>query len=91
MSAFRRGAYFSASVFRSLRRFAMALLVGALLRLAVTPAAGLLLSLGQDRGSVSLRLGTGDVLALLLAGGIWLMAWILMEAAEIEAENRQIV
>ncbi len=91
LASFQRGVYFSASVFRAFRRMAVALFVSALARLVVVPLSGLALSLGQDKGSLSLAIGTSELLPLLLAAGFWLLAWIFTEAAEVEAENKQFV
>ncbi|MEM1199256.1 MAG: DUF2975 domain-containing protein [Pseudomonadota bacterium] len=91
LASFQRGVYFSASVFWSLRRLAVALVLSAALRLVVMPLSGALVSLGQEKGSIALFIGSGELMPLLLGSGLWLLAWIFTEAAELEAENKQFV
>lgn len=91
LASFQRGVYFSGAVFAAFRRLAVALFLSALTRLAVVPLSGLVLSIGRDKGSLALAIGTSELLPLLLAAGFWLLAWIFSEAAEVEAENKQFV
>ena len=91
LASFQRGVYFSASVFWSIRRLAVALFLSAALRLVVVPLSGALLSLGQDQGSIALSVGSGEFMPIMLGAGLWLLAWIFTEAAELEAENKQFV
>ena len=91
LNSFQKGIYFSAAVFRAFRRLAVALFASALVKLAVIPLSGAVLSLGQDKGSLSVAIGTSELLPLLLAAGFWLLSWIFTEAAEVEAENKQFV
>ncbi len=91
LSSFQQGVYFSASVFQAFRRLAIALFISALARIVVVPLCGLVLSLGRGKGSISVMVGTSEVMPVLLAAGFWLLAWIFTEAAELEAENKQFV
>ncbi len=91
LSSFQRGVYFSAPVFQAFRRLAIALFISALARIVIVPLCGLVLSLGRDMGSISVMLGTSELMPVLLAAGFWLLAWIFTEAAELEAENKQFV
>ncbi len=87
----RRGAFFSTVVFRSLRRFAGALVVVSVLRILVIPLAGLVLTAGEAQGSLSISIDFDVVQSLMLAAGVWLMAWVLAEGAALAEENRQFV
>ena len=91
LTSFQHGIYFSASVFQAFRRLAVALFISALIRLVVVPLSGLVLSLGREQGSLSVTIGTSELLPVLLGAGIWLLAWIFTEAAELEAENKQFI
>ncbi|MCZ4254989.1 hypothetical protein O4H53_05530 [Sulfitobacter sp. G21635-S1] len=89
--SFGRGACFAPVVFGALKRFAVALFVSALMRVAVVPLTGVILSIGQEQGALSLRFGMGDLQTMLLAAGVWILAWIIVEAAALDAENKQFV
>ncbi|OXT01550.1 hypothetical protein B7H23_00800 [Notoacmeibacter marinus] len=91
LSAFRRGQYFSRDVFVAFRSFASTLLAATLLRLAVVPLTGLILSAGSEKGSLAITIGFDTIQSLVLIAGFWLLAWVFTEAAAIEDENRQFV
>ncbi|MBZ6378875.1 hypothetical protein B5C34_10630 [Pacificimonas flava] len=88
---FAAGAFFSPPAFKALKRFAALLFLGALAGILASPAAGLALFAVADEASLSIRIGTPNIFPMLLAAGVWILGWILGEAAEIEAENRQFV
>lgn len=89
--SFSRGAYFAPPVFRGLRGFAELLAASAVVRILAVPLAGLLLSSVSEEGSISIRLGSPELLTLLVAGCVWTFAWLFEEAAAVEAENREFV
>ncbi len=91
LTALRRGDFFSETAFRALRRCSGALVIATLLRIAATPLSGLVLSLGEAEGSLSISVGFDTVQSLILAGAVWLLAWIFAEGAAVAAENRQFV
>ncbi|MGP1397123.1 MAG: DUF2975 domain-containing protein [Inquilinaceae bacterium] len=90
--AFAAGRFFDAEAFLALRGFAVALTVSILLRIVAHPAVSAMLSAGlTDTGSVSVRVGSPDLLGFAVAALIWVLSWILAEAAGLADENRQFV
>lgn len=91
LSAFRKGRYFSRDVFAAFRSFAGALLAATMMRLAVIPLTGLILSASNEKGSFAITIGFDTIQSLVLIAGFWLLAWVFTEAAAMEDENRQFV
>ncbi|MDE1148391.1 MAG: DUF2975 domain-containing protein [Azospirillaceae bacterium] len=90
---FARGQAFSSEAIRGLRSFALAVAASSLLKPVVGAALGLLLgatSPGHVR-SLVVNFGSDTLLALLFAAMVAVIAWVLLEAADIAAENRQFV
>jgi hypothetical protein len=92
-SAFAAGDFFSLEPARGLRDFALGLLASALLKPLSAAALSVLLSLDAPAGQHRLTLGIGSdtILALLAAGTIAVIAWVMTEAAALAEENRQFV
>ncbi|MBN9217015.1 MAG: DUF2975 domain-containing protein [Mesorhizobium sp.] len=90
--AFAVGDFFSLEPARGLRDFALGL-ASALLKPFSAAALSVLLSLDAPAGQHRLTLGIGSdtILALLAAGTIAVIAWVMTEAAAIAEENRQFV
>lgn len=87
-ASFAEGAVFSATAAKSLRDFAAAASLSAIVAIAVTPALSLLLTLGAPRGpQVSVQIGSGQLTILLIAGAVWVFANILMSAGALAEEN----
>ncbi len=59
--------------------------------IAAQPLASLILSIGRTPGFLSIGVTTAHVLALVLAGVLMLFAHLLADAADIDAENREII
>lgn len=91
--AFAAGDFFSQEPARCLRDFALGLLTSALLKPFSAAALSVLLSLDAPAGQHRLTLGIGSdtILALLAAGTIAVIAWVMTEAAGLAEENRQFV
>ncbi|WCT78619.1 DUF2975 domain-containing protein [Novosphingobium humi] len=90
---FAAGRIFSADAARSLRGFALGVAAAALLK----PVAGAILSLllsslsPAHTRALALNLGSDTVLSLLFAGMVAIIAGVLVEAADVAAENDQFV
>lgn len=91
LAELRRDAFFSETVFRALKCFSGALLLATIVRIAVMPLTGLILSIGEAEGSMSITVGFDAILSVVLAGGTWLLAWLIAEASAVAAENQQFV
>lgn len=92
-TCFAAGAIFSGDAARSLRGFALGVGASALLKPVAGAALGLLLSMLSPAGTHSLVLNIGSdmLLSILFAAMVALIAGVLVEAAEIAAENDQFV
>lgn len=90
---FAAGRIFSRDAARSLRGFALGVGASALLKPLAGAALGLLLgalSPGQTR-SLVLNIGSDTLLSLLFAAMVAVIAGVLVEAADVAAENDQFV
>ncbi len=91
--AFARGEVFSGETVGWLRAFSVAVITSAILK----PIAGALLSLllswgaGAAHMSLVLSIGSDTLLALIFAGTVAVMAWVMSEAIAIADENAQFV
>jgi hypothetical protein len=86
-----RGAPFAPVATRHFRRFALLLLIAALLRLLLPPLAVLALMATGRSATVTLSLTGGDVLALFVAAVLFFVARLFDEAARLEEDSRSIV
>ncbi|MDH5823070.1 DUF2975 domain-containing protein [Luteimonas sp. RD2P54] len=86
-----RGALFAPGATRHFRRFALLLLVAALLRLLLPPLAVLALVALERSATVTLSFSGGDVLALFVAVVLFFVARLFDEAARLEEDSRSIV
>ena len=92
-ACFAAGHIFSGEAARSLRGFALGVGASALLKPAAGVALGLLLSGLSPAHTYSLALNVGSdmLLSLLFAGMVAIIAGVLVEAADVAAENDQFV
>lgn len=90
---FARGEFFNDANSRDLRRFAVLLLVQALLRPLHLALASVVLSFNHGPGQklLSLTLGSHELQAIGLALVFWVLASLLLEGARLQRENRQFV
>lgn len=90
---FGRGEIFSLGSVRHLRGFATGLLLSSIAGLLVPPAMGALLTLGAPAGgrSLSVNLGSQQLLMLLFAGIVWQIAHAMARAVELAEDHAQIV
>ncbi|MGU3493868.1 DUF2975 domain-containing protein [Xanthobacteraceae bacterium A53D] len=87
-----RGEAFSLGTINGLRTFAIAIAVSAALKPLAGAALSLLLSgAGGGQRTLALHVGSDTLLALIFAGTVATMAWVMAEAAAIADENRQFV
>ena len=91
LTELRRERFFSEAVLGGLKRFSGALLAATVLRLAVVPLTGMILSIGEAEGSMSITVGFDAILSVTLAAGVWLFAFLMAEASAVAAENREFV
>ncbi|KRB26829.1 MULTISPECIES: DUF2975 domain-containing protein [Mesorhizobium] len=91
--AFAAGNFFGRDAVKGLRDFALGLLASALLKPFSAAALSVLLSSDAPAGQHRLTLGFGSdtILALLAAGIIAVIAWVLAEAAALADENAQFI
>lgn len=91
--AFARGEVFSGETVGWLRAFAIAVVASAMLKPVAGAALSLLLSWGVRAAHMSLVLSIGSdtLLALIFAGTVAVMAWVMSEAIAIADENAQFV
>ena len=87
----RQAQFFSDRVVRALKRFGMVFFVATIVKLFVVPATGLILSIGEAHGSISIRIGLDTFQSVFVAIGVWVFAWIIAEASAVAAENRKFV
>lgn len=91
--AFARGQVFTGEPIRQLKRFAIAIAASALLKPFTGAALSVLLSW---RGSTSAKtlafhVGSDTLIALIFAGTVAIIAWVMTEALAIARENQQFV
>ncbi len=92
MQTFARGDHFSVAAAEALRGFASLAFAAGLAGLLVPPATGLLLTVGGNgQAALVFSAGSQQLLWLLFAGIVRLMAAVLREAAALADEHRQIV
>lgn len=87
------GEYFSLRVAAALGGAGRSVGLWVLLSVVCQPLLSVWLTLREPVGHRLLRLGVGspDLVALYLAGGLWVMALVMRRAAALDAENRQFV
>ena len=91
--AFATGQFFGQNAIRSLRYFGLGLLASAMLRPVSWAALSVLLSLDAPAGQHRLTLGldSDTLLALLTAGIVAVMTWVISEASALADENAQFI
>jgi hypothetical protein len=91
--AFAAGNFFGQDAVKGLRNFALGLLASALLKPFSAAALSVLLSPDAPAGQHRLTLGFGSdtILALLAAGIVAIIAWVLAEASALAEENAQFI
>jgi hypothetical protein len=91
--AFAAGNFFGQDAVKGLRNFALGLLASALLKPFSAAALSVLLSSDAPAGQHRLTLGFGSdtILALLAAGIVAIIAWVLAEASALAEENAQFI
>ena len=89
--AIAAGRYFGEATTRALIRFSILCVTAIVVSVATPPASSLLMSMGGSEGHVVLSVGSGHGIALLFTLTVYLLAWLLREAARIERENNEIV
>lgn len=85
------GEMFSVRAVSYFRRFALCLLLAALLQMLLPIVAALLLAWLHPAGAVVLSVDAGDVLVLLLAIVFYFVSRLLVEASRLDEDNRSIV
>lgn len=85
------GALFAPAAMRHFRRFALLLVLAALLRLLLPALAVMALAAMGERVTVTLSFSGGDLLALFLAAVFFFVARLFDEAARLEEDSRSIV
>lgn len=92
-NAFAVGNIFGQDAVKGLRNFALGLLVSVLLKPISAAALSVLLSSDAPAGQHRLTLGFGSdtMLALLAAGIIAVIAWVMAEASTLAEENAQFI
>ncbi|NYZ11042.1 hypothetical protein HL658_00655 [Azospirillum sp. RWY-5-1] len=90
---FRAGRFFDSTAARGVRGFAAAVLGAVVARLLSTPALTGLLTMHNPPGLrfLSVRVGTDELLALLVAGAFWVIASLLVRAGDIVKRDASIV
>jgi uncharacterized SAM-binding protein YcdF (DUF218 family) len=91
--AFAGGNFFGQDAVKGLRNFALGLLASALLKPFSAAALSVLLSSDAPAGQHRLTLGFGSdtMLALLAAGIVAVIAWVMAEASALAEENAQFI
>jgi len=90
---FGRGEFFTSATVADLRGFARWTFYGAVAGLLAPTVIGLVLTILNTAGpkELTLRIGSQEIVALLMSGVFWIMAGVLARAAEVADENRQFV
>jgi hypothetical protein len=89
--SFRRGEFFTADVIGNLRAFAAGIALWVVSGWLTTPIMSLMLTLFQEEKRVTVQFSWNDLMMLLFAGVVWLIADIMRRAAAIAEENAQFV
>ncbi|CCD91323.1 conserved membrane hypothetical protein [Bradyrhizobium sp. ORS 375] len=91
--AFAAGRIFAQESIQQLKAFAIAVAASALLKPLAGAALSVVLSLHNQPGAktLALSLGSDTLLALIFAGTVAVIAWVMTEALEIDDENKQFV
>lgn len=90
-AAIANGEYFSQRMFGSLRVFAASLSLSGFASLLVAPIVSLLVTWGNEERSLAISIGSPQLGLIFFGALLWVLAQLLERAAEIEAENREIV
>lgn len=92
-AAFARGDVFAPGPVRQLRLFAIAIAASALLKPFAGAALSVLLSMRGTTGmkTLAFNIGSDTLIALVFAGTVSVIAWVMSEALAIAEENRQFV
>jgi hypothetical protein len=92
-AAFAAGDIFSVEAIKHLRAFAIAVAISALLKPFAGAALSILLSWNEAAGrkTLVLNVGSDTLLALIFAGTVAVIAWVMTEAIAIAEENKQFV
>lgn len=92
-SAFARGEVFAPAPIRQLRLLAIAVAVSALLKPFTGAALSVLLSMRGTAGmkTLAFNIGSDTLIALIFAGTVAVIAWVMSEALAIADENQQFV
>ena len=90
---FRRGAFFTDTSVRHLHRFALMILISAVLKVILTAALSVILTWNNAPGQKALvvQLGSNEFAMLLIAATIFIVSWILKEGQRLAAENAEFV
>lgn len=91
LSCVSRSEIFSVRAVSHFRRFALYLLLAALMQVVLPAAATLLLAFQRHGGEVTLSIDVGDVLALFLAIVFYFVSRLFAEASRLDEDNRSIV
>jgi hypothetical protein len=88
-AAFAAGRFFGPEVVRGLRGFAGGAVGSALAGLLASPVLSVLLTIGRPPGErhLAIQIGSDQLLLLFVAGTIWLVAWVMGQAAQLADEN----
>ena len=91
--AFAAGQIFSREPIRRLKVFSIAVAASALLKPFAGAALSVLLSFNNPAGAkaVTLNIGSDMLIALIFAGTVAVIAWVMAEALDIADENKQFV
>ncbi|WP_257169836.1 DUF2975 domain-containing protein [Bradyrhizobium sp. SRS-191] len=91
--AFAAGRIFSGESIQQLKAFAIAVAASALLKPLAGAALSVVLSFHNQPGAktLALSLGSDTLMALIFAGTVAVIAWVMTEALEIDDENKQFV
>lgn len=92
-NAFAVGEIFSREPTRHLRTFAVAVAVSALLKPFAGATLSVLLSASSSTGAktLALNIGSDTLIALIFAGTVAIIAWVMIEASDVSDENKQFV
>lgn len=91
--AFAAGQIFSREPIGRLRAFAVAVAASAILKPFAGAALSVLLSFNNSGGAktLALNIGSDTLIALIFAGTVAVIAWVMTEALDIADENKQFV
>jgi hypothetical protein len=89
--AFASGRIFSPETIGGLKTLSLAIVVSTVLKPLAGAALSVLLSGGPGGRTLALNIGSDTLLALIFAGTVAVIAWVMAEAIEIADENAQFV